>query len=352
MFLRIKNSLLMLVIVLFANCAWANLPYYPIKFPRDEGGHFENVPYQGQFKQMTEWWYYNGTLTSRTGRKLGYYLSFNYIYFPNQNFKLPYIGIQVTDIDKQKVYAKRIFLFDKNSYSISTTELNISYKNIYSLLKNHNTYYLTGSIPSTEGVDLEFNLQFEKNPFYDALLVGGNGLVDMWNNTNTYYYSLTKLKTKGYFRIGNELFEIDPHHSLSWMDHQWGDFMVTPGQNQWIWTSVQLQNGMDINLGVILDKESKKPIQGTLSIVMPDNSRFITKDLTRFQYSAHINPGEKHHLTYDLTVPELNLKINLQALAPGQDLNGIWEGVSRAEGSYQGHPIIGQAYTENTVVYK
>lgn len=349
-----KNWKMMILIIasLMSFNVWAKLPYYPIEFPRDEAAHFENVPYQGQFKKMMEWWYFNGTLVSKTGKKLGYYISFNYMYEPTRNIMVPFIQFQVTDIDYQKVYAKQLFLLDPKTYSFSSTALDIHYGDKYSLQKINGTYLLQGNIPSNQGVNLEFALRLTQKPVSDVLLVNEKGLVDMWNDTNSYYYSFTKLMTSGYFKVGNEFYELDPKNSLSWFDHQWGDFIIVPGQNQWMWTSIQLENGLDINLGVILDKVTKQPASATVNIVMPDNSRVFITDISKFKYiPQEVKPGEKHPLSYELDIPQIKLHLNLTALAAGQDLNGIWEGVSKVEGVYQGQPIKGQAYTENTVHY-
>jgi predicted secreted hydrolase len=350
---KIKLQLVFFIIASFLSFSvWANLPYYPIEFPRDEAGHAENVPYQ--FTKMTEWWYYNGTLTSKTGRKFGYYISFNSMYHPHPKKMAGLFQIQITDIDKKKVYAKQLFFLDEKTFSISTQDLNISFGKKLSLYKKNASYIVEGSVLSEDGVPLDFSLDLTQKPTTDVLLVGGKGLMPMWNNTNSYYYSYTKLKTKGYLKIGKEVFELDPCQSLSWMDHQWGDFIIIPGKNQWMWTSIQLKNGLDINLGIILD-DNLKPVNGSASLVVPSKltPRVFITDLSKLAYTAEkVQPGQKHPLVYHLSIPFMKLQITSEALVPGQDLNGIWEGVSQVTGTYKDQPITGQSYTESTVVKK
>ena len=53
----------------------------------------------------------------------------------------------------------------------------------------------------------------------------------MGDDTIAIYYTYTRLNTMGYIQIDNETFEIDSEKSLSWMDHQWGDFITLPWRN-------------------------------------------------------------------------------------------------------------------------
>jgi predicted secreted hydrolase len=336
---------LTLIVFVMAVPAFARLPYYPIEFPRDDSGHYENVPYP--VTNMMEWWYFNGKLTSISGRQLGYFISFNYVY-KAPNVMVPLLQLQVTDIDNKKVYSKQFTLSNKNTYHISTTTpLDVRFGNM-DLRKNNNTFEVQGTVQSAQGPNLEFSLNL--TPKREALLIGGKGLVDMWDDKNSYYYSFTEVATSGYMRIGNELFQLEPQKSLSWMDHQWGDFLVVPGKNQWLWTSIQLENGLDVNMGTIVDKVTKKPVSGSANILMPDNTKVFVLDKDRITFTPHpVQPGHKHPETYDIAIPDIGLNLTLDALAPDQDQNGIWEGISRADGSWNGQPIHGQATSESMI---
>lgn len=329
----------------FSYPAFANLPYYPIQFPRDEAAHYDNVPYKADLKQMTEWWYYNGTLVSKTGRKMGFYLSYNYMFFAPDKFT-PFIQVQFTDIDSKKVYGTQ-FYFGKGDYSMSTTSLDVTMGKNFTLKEINSVYQVNGQFDA--GMPIAFSMQL--TPMRSPLFVGGFGLINMFNHKNSYYYSNTELNTSGWVQLGNEIFEIDPIKSLTWMDHQWGDFIIIPDKTQWMWSSVQLENHMEINLSVSYSKK-KNLINGFADVVMPNNMRLYLTPAD-FTYMAHeIPPGQRHPLTYDLIIPKLNLTVTIDALAENQDVNGIWEGVSKVSGTFNGAPIAGQAYTENTIKYR
>lgn len=261
----------------------------------------------------------------------------------------PAIQLQITDLDNKKVYGSQIIYPAKNTF-ISTDDLQVVFGKWVSLQKSGKTYLASGILPSFQGTKLEYSLQFESTRA--PLLEGKTGLIDMTEGTNSYYYSHTHLITSGYIKIGNETFELNPQQSLSWMDHQWGDFILTPW-NHWVWASIQLDNGMEMDLAVTRDADkskSKEPLKTTwINVIMPDDSRLLIKD---FKYVAQgLLPGQKHPHVYDLSVPELNLQLKISALAPGQDVLGIWEGISEVEGTYNGNPVKGQANTESTVNY-
>ncbi len=328
--------------------AWANLPYHPINFPRDEAAHYENAAYP--VNTMSEWWYYNGKLTSKSGRQLGYYLSYNYLKWDERGKTkiVPQFSIQITDIDNKKVYGKTFFILD-NSFSISTQDLNVTFGKEISLRKNQNSFFMEGLTQTEQGPQIEYSMQL--TPLREPLFVQQTGLIDMGDGTNSYYYTYTRLTTLGYIKIGNEFFEIDPVKSLSWMDHQWGDFVILPWRYQWMWASIQLENGMDILLGNILDPKTKEIIRGSANIIMPDNSRKYIFDFKNdFIYQPRESlPGQHTPLKYQLDIHSIDLHLQIDALVPGQYVNGIWEGVSEAKGTAWDSSIRGQAYTEYSV---
>ncbi len=341
-----KKILLGSCLALSSLSAWANLPYFPIQFPRDEAAHQADTPYP--VSTLSEWWYYNGKLTSTNGRHFGCYLSFNryQLDFNGTKIAVPRFEIQITDIDNKVVYGTAV-IPQASDTEFSTSELKITFSKDIALQKNQNTYEINVSVPSKQGPELQLTLHL--TPTRDVLLVNKNGLGDMWSGTNSYYYSQTHLNTTGTMAIGNEKLTLDENNSLSWMDHQWGDFIIIPGINQWTWSSIQLDNGLEINLDVVLDPtdpKSKKPLHSDASIVMPDGNHIYTHNV---QITPHLDPSYKHPLRYSIEIPEINLQLELNSYVPGQDVNGISEGISEATGLFQGQAVKGHAYAESTV---
>lgn len=329
--------------------AWANLPYVPIQLPRDDAAHHEKTPYP--VGTLSEWWYYNGKLTTTNGRHFGYYVTLMYV----QGKKLGFIKegalvqIQLTDIDNKKVYGKEILFKDKSAIILSADKLDLQFGKDISLKQDGKNYLLVMTVQPQKGPLLHFDLKF--TPERSMLLASKTGLIDMGKQTNSYYYSQTHLNTSGQLSVGNEVFQINPKESLSWMDHQWGDFLLGPDY-QWMWASIQLKNGLEMNLAAAYDAKTKNSIPMWANIVMPDDSRIYLTKSTDFSYTNQGVPnGEKHPHVYELSVPSIDLKLVLKAYVPGQDVNGLWEGISSVDGTFKGKKVTGQAVTENTIKY-
>jgi len=331
--------------------ALANFPYYPIQFPRDEAAHYAAVPYSVQ--NLSEWWYYNGKLTTQDGRNFGYYISYNYYILTDKKGKkstIPRFSLQIADIDNQKVYGNTV-VYPANQMVASTDTLNFAYSNDVTLQQINGQYVVNAKIKSKDGHVLQVSMQL--TPERDPLLVTQNtdqpGLVNMWNNTNSYYYSQTEVNTAGTIQIDDQTYTIDPTQSLSWMDHQWGDFVIVPGATQWIWSSVQLTNGLQINLSNIVDPKTKRPVTTNASIVMLDNSRVYTSTVI---ITPIMDPNHKHPLKYHFEIPTINLQFDADTYVPDQDVNGISEAISSVTGMWNGQHVNGNACVESIVDYK
>lgn len=342
----------------FSLPALAKLPYYPVQFPRDEGAHHANVPYP--VNALTEWWYYNGKITSTKGRKLGYFVAAFHLIVPldardkarikstSETIEQSILMVQVMDIDKQKVYGKT-FLYSQDDSSFSTDSLNIKFADDFSLKQAGDTYFVKDTAQTDDGTTLKFDLAMTGTRA--PLLVGKTGLIDMWDDTNSYYYSNTRLQTMGTVQVGDEVFNIDPGASASWMDHQWGDFIPTPDKAQWIWSSAQLDNGMDISVFEMMDAQTGQPLWRLGNIIMPDNSRAYTTRVTITPSLARAG-ASTYPQTYRIAVAPLNLQMNLDAMTPDQSANGFWEGIHSVSGLYNGKVVKGFAFVENTVKYE
>lgn len=344
-----QRFILFILLFFSTQLAWANLPYVPIQLPHDDVSHHENAPYP--VTNMMEWWYFNGKITTKTGRHLGYYLSYNYIQRDFGTIKklIPFIQIQIADIDNQKVYGNSVYFLNDNEWKLSTSQLDVSLgKNLW-LHKKGSAYVTEGSLVLKDGTTLHFSLQFESTR--GPLLASKTGLVDMWDNTNSYYYSLTHLITSGYFQLGNELLEIDPQQSLSWMDHQWGDFLIT-SFTHWMWASIQLDNGIELDFAVFPDKKTQEKIPKWANIIMPNDDRIYLTEPNQFEIHAHpVIPGQKHPTSYDLKIPAIDLNLNeIVADTPGQDIN-VPESMSTVSGTFRGMKVHGQANMENLFSY-
>jgi predicted secreted hydrolase len=82
------------------------------------------------------------------------------------------------------------------------------------------------------------------------------------------------------------------------------------------------------------------------SIILPNGKSLFTKNL-KFSYEP--TPGQKFPWHYKIEIPEINLQIVTNSLVPNQDSNNYWEGISDVDATYDGKPVKGFAYIENTL---
>lgn len=344
----LKYTLLAFTSFMATSMANAAIPYSPIEFPKDEAAHHNTY----SANQLSEWWYYNGKIHTTSGNTFGYFASLNYtrlgtIYFP-------YIHVQITDLDHQKVYTKfQYFPQTEGSFqkSFDSNSLNHAIANAdgsFSVKQNADSSMdLKASVTADDGTPLQ--LDFHLRPQKPVVLISNSlGFSEMWDNFDTYYYSYTDLQTEGTFQINYDRYVLAGDNS-SWMDHQWGDFVVWPWQQMvhpWFWQSIRLDNGIDINLAVI-DPLSLFTKRQRATAVLPNGEIHYLED---FIFTPkQIDPTSHYPTVYHLTIPALDLDLDIAVALPGQTSLGISEAISNITGTYQGSPVSGFSYSESTL---
>lgn len=342
-----KTLVLFLFVNLFSLPVFASLPYYPIQFPRDDAAHHANVPYP--VKNLTEWWYYNGKLTSTTGRKFGYFIAVFHIVPPGKRDAESILMVQLTDLDNQKVYGT-VKAYQPKETQFDPYVLDIRLAKDFSLNRVLSLYSIDQNVTIPNAPKISLNLTL--SPVKAPLLINKNGLTEIYDNTNSYYYSQVRMKTEGILQVGNEVFAIDNvgENSISWMDHQWGDFILSPKKSRWIWASVQLDNGMDFSAWELVDPKTGKPVWKLSNVIMPDDSRFYTNDIEILPLER--NTRSHYPARYVVNIRPLGLTVKLDSLSPNQDINGFWEGAHAVSGYHNANLVSGFSYVENTIEYQ
>ncbi|MDX1902453.1 MAG: lipocalin-like domain-containing protein [Gammaproteobacteria bacterium] len=338
----IKNSILGFSILIFSSRAFANLPVYPLQFPRDDGAHYADVPYS--VSNMTEWWYYNGKLVSLSGQSFGYSITFFNIQIDLFSHKIviPTLMMQLTDIDHHKVYGKFI-VYPKNKTNLSTQTLDVVFNaKDLSVKELNRSHYLISELKTTQGNEIHFSLKMQ--PTGPILLESKDGLVPIDKGHNAYYYANTRMITSGSLQIDHNSYSLDATQSTSWMEHVWGDFLLS-ASDPWFFANIRLENGIDINLVNMLDHQTHDPNDvNHVNIRMPDGSNTYLTSGIKVKLSS-----EKPYATHaEISIENANLHLSLESLSDGQDVNGWWEGIARVEGLYNGKEVSGFGYVQIT----
>ena len=179
-----------------------------------------------------------------------------------------------------------------------------------------------------------------------AALHDGNGYVDLGVAGKTYYYSRTNLETTGSLTIDGKSQVLS---GMSWMDHQWGDF--TTAEIGWDWLSLFLDDGSELTVSVVWEREGRNHIETYGTYVPPDSGAVhlsgddITLNPTG-SWTSEATGGE-YPMGWDLRVESLGLDVALTPLMEDAEFIAIgvipvhyWEGgvdSGRSEGRLSDH---------------
>jgi predicted secreted hydrolase len=329
--------------------SWKIYPYHKegtlIYFPADEGAHTEFAPGYG-----TEWWYVNMHLEGEsTHHRYSAMLAiFNY------QFRI----FDMADETAQEFHSST----DLGSLSSSGTALNLVFTAASAVTDRWYTkedsagHLLPFQYHVQTGDELNnvnVNLDAQKPP----LIIGDDGLVTVGSG-DSYYYSQTLLTVTGSLTFNNSS---EPVSGTAWIDHQYGPFFLAPGQDEsYEWFSVQLDNGMDLNIWNIFNKQDRIPAddshrictvyiddqtQDTTSAFILRRKAFWEYDDGRFFSSGWQFIDPEHDI--DLTIiPVLRNQVVPFILAP------FWEGSCRVKGVVEGDSVKGQSFAELLHIYE
>ena len=293
-----------------------------INLPEDEGYHSNKM----------EWWYYNGHLVTKSGKKYSFHFT---------TFLLNNVMTHTVFHSSLSDHQQGLHYIDQNrtAGNSSTNVLNGFYfKQNNWLMKGSNGHDRI----KVENDQFAFDLKLEstQSPIYH----GNDGIISLGSNESSYYYSRTRMNTSGILKIGSIE---EPVTGVSWFDHQWGDFSTV--NLSWDWFSIQLDNGIDLMLYQLRDK-SENPVlyQGSFTKLgkteILTDADFIVTPKTKWN-------SKKTTITYpvswDIKIPKKNIDINIQSILKNSEFdakittyNTYWEGASRISGTHTGKGFV------------
>lgn len=296
----------------------------PIRLPADEAAHM----------RLAEWWYINGHLRDDEGREYGYELTFFHV-----RPGIFFVHTAITDIAGGKFHRRREYLSPLVCRT-PTDRLDVVYGKTHALTcgESGRGYAIRAT---TDGGALALSLRPLKAP----MMVNGDGIIDMPEGTFSWYYSMTRLATAGELELDGKKFRVA---GLSWMDHQWGNFVTL--RIGWDWFSVQLDDGSDFNI-FSFRKGNSAPIAQYVNRL--DGAAVLTTShqvgLERLAWWKSPETGKDYVTRWRLAVPG-HAPIDIESRLDGQELPrapfdpapGYWEGKCRPSSGGVG----GVAYCE------
>ncbi|MCX6717033.1 MAG: hypothetical protein NTV72_03845 [Candidatus Taylorbacteria bacterium] len=300
----------------------------PVSLPEDHGPH-DNV---------IEWWYFNGHVTAKDGRRFSFmdclfkvdiakvnipHFSHNPLRNKFMDGKHVYFAHSVvSDLKEQKNYKEiqDISLVSRDSFKKPYLFVNYINPNI---LHGYVNSVIEEKSPSVFHIKTG-NLDLELHSKMKPLLEGGHGYVGTVES-GSYYYSLTNLHTKGTLCLNGEKIEVE---GKAWMDHQWAD--ATYKKDKWTWFSFQLENGMDI---MCVEYDTKIGKDTLVDMLDGDGKQSQYKKL-------FLTPGKdvwesektkaKYPMSWKIEVPEGDITITARSTMSDQEMIfgqiNYWEG--------------------------
>jgi predicted secreted hydrolase len=294
-----------------------------IRFPSDEGAHPSFI---------VEWWYGHFSLSDPEGREYGVMVA----YF---NFGLKILAISDFSAGKSYDFAsgstlhcveKRLDLRWGRDHWFRTDPESFSYQ-----LESY-------------GGELGLNLTLvsEKPP----LLGCGKGLIE-WSGGSSYYYSQSRLKTKGEIKLASKAIKVE---GVGFTDHQWMNYL---GEGGWDWFAVQLDNNCEMVFWhVVNPDESIKTLD--LTVMFADNSVYHTQNFALRRLKSWVSPqsGRGYGVLWRLQHEALGLDLKIEASPVQQEIQMFetlsfpsfyfWEGKTTVSGKLKGRAVSGAAYAE------
>jgi len=322
------------------------LPGYEFEFPRD---HFAHPEFE------LEWWYYTGNLTAENGRRFGFELTF----FRNA-VERDRPATSVWDVEQ--LYLAHFALSDIKGQRFHKSErLNRGGPGLAGadrdsqLIWNGNWQVAwSGDKQSLRAVSRDGVLELELVPAKPPVINGENGVSQKADGAGkaSHYITFTRLNATGSLQLDGEKFSVD---GKAWMDHEFSTDSMGADQTGWDWLSLQLDDGADLMLYRLRDREGATDLHSAGTYVGVDGAavHLNAQDFTMTPGTGWTSPatGGVYPLEWRVEVPKLNLSLTVTTPLQSQEIvptNGrgptYWEGAIEV----QGQGVSGVGYLEMT----
>lgn len=313
-------------------------------FPGDHGPHEE-------FK--TEWWYFTGTLATREGRRFGYQLTFFRDAFapaagtaPSEGWRTRQTGFAhfaVSDIDGRGFHPfERFSRWGAGLAGAEAAPFRV-WLDDWRVVDSAGVWRLH----AREGdVALVLDLVAERAP----VLQGDRGLSrkSAGEGNASYYYSITRLASRGTVEIGGVRHAVA---GTTWLDREWSTSVLLPTQQGWDWFSLRLDDGRDLMLFQLRLKDGGVDAYSAGSVV--DASGRV-RALSSAEFSIEAlewwtsgRTGVKYPVRWRVRVPSAGIDGEVRAMQRDQELPltiRYWEGAV----GFAGRGVRGEGYAELT----
>jgi len=326
---------------------------HTFRFPEDLGPH-------PTFK--LEWWYYTGNLQAADGRRFGYQLTiFRQGLVPPRpepagtpasawRTTEGYLAhLAITDVAGQTYrQAARLVRGGKIGLAGAQAQPFRVWAEDWQIAGDPQHMALRAA-DAEQGVGLDLQLDALKPP----VLQGDNGLSQKSDERGSasYYFSLTRLQTRGTVVIGGAPVEVS---GLSWMDREWSTGTLG-GNIGWDWFALHLSDGSDLMWYQLrqADGGTSSHSQGSLTDQAGAKTTLLPSDMQIRVLDRWRSPrsGASYPSRWRMSAPSHGIDLEIRPLVADQEIPGdyvYWEGAVEFSGTSQGKSVSGYGYVEMT----
>jgi predicted secreted hydrolase len=307
------------------------------QFPQDYGSHPGYA---------TEWWYLTGNVQTGDGRRFGYQFTlFRVGLRPGEaaedsawRSNQIYMGhLAISDIDGGRHYSAERFARAAAGLAGARVAPLEVWLGPWSMRANTDLFPLTVSAQGEAfGVSLE--LQAGDKPM---VLQGERGLSQKSAapGNASYYYSFTRLPTRGELRIGDTVYTVAGD---SWMDREWSSSALDSDQVGWDWFALQLDDGRELMYYQLRNRQGGTHAFSHGVLVEQDGGvRTVLPGQVTLTPLRHWQAGDgtRYPVSWRLHMPEYDLDLEVNASIDDQHMDHsvrYWEGAVEVSGSHSG----------------
>lgn len=322
----------------------------PLVFPEDHGPHPD-------FR--TEWWYVTGNLADAQGRRFGYQLTLFRLALSPQappadsawRTNQIYMGhFALTDVEGERHYGFERF---------SRAAVGLAGAQAAPFRVWLEDWRLEGAADSPfpmriraaqEDSAIDLYLESAK----PLVLQGEQGLSrkSAEPGNASYYYSYTRLPTRGTLHLDGQSFAVS---GASWLDREWSTSALGPQQSGWDWFALQLEDGRELMFYRLRLKEGGvDPLSSGVLVAVDGSTRPLRREdveLKILDVWTSPKSGDRYPVRWALRVPGAALDLVVTPRVMDQEMRvsvRYWEGAVVVEGRAGGQPASGQGYLEMT----
>ncbi|MGD2145490.1 MAG: lipocalin-like domain-containing protein [Anaerolineae bacterium] len=327
-------------------------PGRTFSFPSDHGPHPDF---------QTEWWYYTGNLATEGGRRFGYQLTFfrRALKPPTEREERSsawaaeqvYMAhFAVTDVEGKRHEPFERFSRGAAGLAGAESPPYTVWLEDWRVEQVRDDPQAVRMLAAQDEVAIELHLVDRKGP----ILQGDGGYSQKGPDPGnaSYYYSQTRLETKGTVRLGDELHYV---RGWSWMDHEFSTSALAPEQAGWDWFALQLDDGYDLMVFQIRRSDGTVDPFASGSLIGPEGEKqsLSLEDFEIGIRSTWQSPhtGAAYPSRWRVTVLDAALDIEIEPYLPDQELDvsyAYWEGAVEFQGQRAGQAVSGEGYVELT----